>query len=291
MKTVTTFAEALRLAINHYRNGNYPQAEIILRKLSEVKPGHKLVTDNLIQAIFDQGRTAEALALYDQAVDGGAYACDADYDAVYRAALLATRNCPAPLKRRIKYYTLLGLLTRALALEGDTAECGCYRGLSSYLMLSRIGMHEPGFTGGGYHIFDSFQGLSAPTNQDEVGDDHPNADSLRYMCSPGRFSAPLEEVKQALSPFPGIDYHPGWIPFLFQGLMERDYRFVHLDVDLHEPTRACLEYFYPRMTRNGIIVCDDYGWPGARLALEEYCGREGAGYTVTEHAQAVIVCS
>ena len=290
MKVTTTFAEALSLAIEHFRKGDYPRAETILRTLSRVKPGDRVVTDHLIQTVFDQGKIGEAMVLYDEAVRGGAYACDADYDAIYRDALVATSYCPAPLKRRARYYGLLKLLATALTLDGDTAECGCYRGLSSYLMLRRMRMADPDFTGRRYHIFDSFQGLSPPTEQDEVRDDHPNATSLRYMNVPGRFAAPLQMVQQGLSAFPDVEYHPGWIPASFQNVAERRYRFVHLDVDLHEPTRASLEYFYPRMTRHGVIVCDDYEWPGAHIALEEFCTTQRVGFSVTENGQAVIIC-
>jgi hypothetical protein len=100
----------------------------------------------------------------------------------------------------------------------------------------------------------------------------------------------MEEVRQALAEFPGVEYHPGWIPDSFRGLPERRYRFVHLDVDLYAPTLAALEYFLPRMARGGTIVCDDYGWQGARLALDEFGAREGISLTITAHKQAVIAC-
>lgn len=288
-KVAVTFAEALELAIERHHAGAYTQAEVILRRLAKTKPEHPVVLDVLIQALFNQGKTTDAMALYDEAVARGAPACDPRFDAIYRKALLATSHCPSPLARRAKHYTLLGLLERTLALEGDVAECGCFRGLSSYLILNGMRAHDPGFAGAGYHVFDSFQGLSAPTKQDEVSDDHPRANDLRYMGVPGAFSASLEEVKRALSEFPQVEYHPGWIPSSFEGLPERTYRFVHLDVDLHDPTRAAVEYFYARMTTNGILVCDDYGWPGARRAIDEFCGRESVEFSATVHDQAVIV--
>lgn len=286
---VTTFSEALELASDNFRLGDLRQAEAILRTLLQTKPEHELVRDMLMQALFFQGNTAEAMHLYDSAVRGGACACDADYDAIYRAALLATGNCPGPLKRRLRFHTLLGLLSQTLDLDGCVAECGCYRGMSSHLMLTTLKRRHPAFAGQGYHVFDSFQGLSVPTEEDEVSDTFPNAESLKLMSTPGAFRASLAEVKQALSEFPRVDYHPGWIPLSFQGLPERQYRFVHVDVDLYDPTLAALDYFYPRMLPGGLIVSDDYSWPGARRALEEFCETEGANLTITAHDQAVIV--
>ena len=90
----------------------------------------------------------------------------------------------------------------------------------------------------------------------------------------GAFRASLETVRAVLCDFPAIEYHPGWIPATFVGLAERRYKFVHVDVDLYEPTKAAIAYFYPRLVGGGAIVIDEYGllrWPGARRAVEEFC--------------------
>jgi hypothetical protein len=84
----------------------------------------------------------------------------------------------------------------------------------------------------------------------------------------------LEVVKATLSDFPSIAYHQGWIPQSFAAVEECEYKFVHLDLDLYEPIKGGLEYFYPRMVRGGAIVVDEYAiprWPGAKKAVDEYC--------------------
>lgn len=46
-----------------------------------------------------------------------------------------------------------------------------------------------------------------------------------------------------------------------------------MDVDLYEPTRACLEYFYPRLVETGVMVIDDYdfpSWPGCKAATDAF---------------------
>jgi predicted O-methyltransferase YrrM len=95
-------------------------------------------------------------------------------------------------------------------------------------------------------------------------------------------------VRRGLAAFPAVEFHPGWIPQSFAGLREMTYRFVHLDLDLHDPTLAALEYFYPRMVKGGILVCDDYSWPGARKAIEDFCARHRVAFEATPHGQAVL---
>jgi hypothetical protein len=77
-----------------------------------------------------------------------------------------------------------------------------------------------------------------------------------------------------LADYPELTYNVGWIPDVFIGIPQRRYRFVHVDVDLYMPTKASLEFFFPQMVPNGVIVVDDYGftsWPGAKQAVDELC--------------------
>jgi len=53
--------------------------------------------------------------------------------------------------------------------------------------------------------------------------------------------------------------------------MGERFSFVHLDVDLKSSTRACLEFFYPRMVPGGIILTHDYSYlAGVREAFAEF---------------------
>lgn len=212
--------------------------------------------------------------------------CEPDpaFDELYLEGCFATGTDVCPLRRRDRFRILVQQLERTLALDGRVAECGCFRGLSSYLLCSRLRRNEAGFTGAGYEIYDSFEGLSEPAEQDKGAVDAQVIAANRR----GQFSQPLEEVRRALSRwFPEIAYRPGWIPDGFRHDDAR-YRFVHIDVDLYQPTRASFEYFWPRLVPGGVMVCDDYNWPGAKLAAEEFAGRIGTTFGVTASSQAVF---
>ena len=245
--------------------------------------------EELIRIRGREGRAARALRLFRQYVDDCAPACDQAYDQMYHDGLLATKTPPVPLRRRQRFHALVQLFREALRLDGMIAECGCFRGLSSFLLCSTLKLAHGGFDGSGYRIFDSFMGLSEPRPEDAIADTDPDAEEIRGTARAGRLAAPLDHVKAALSPFPRIEYFPGWIPQAFPNEPGARYRFVHVDVDLYQPTRDSLEYFFPRMVPGGIIVCDDYGWPGARKAVEEFCARAGVPFKTTTHQQAWFV--
>jgi len=153
-------------------------------------------------------------------------------------------------------YVVDQLVRLTLELPGDTAECGVYRGTSSLLICRRTAGR-----GKLHHVFDSFEGLSAPAAGD--GD----------AWHRGAMAVDEETVRRNLARFDFVRLHRGWIPERFPEVADARFSFVHVDVDLHQPTRDSLAFFYPRTVPGGILLCDDHGFrscPGATRAFDEY---------------------
>jgi hypothetical protein len=155
-------------------------------------------------------------------------------------------------------WTLGQTLRLVTHVPGDTAECGVYLGASSYL-ICRANRTSP--HGKWHHGFDSFEGLSRPGGQDGA------------FWSGGDLSVPLEACAKNLVEFPSCRLYKGWIPDRFHEVQDQTFSFVHVDVDIYEPTKASIEFFYPRLNPGGILLCDDYGFttcPGATRAIDEF---------------------
>ncbi len=46
---------------------------------------------------------------------------------------------------------------------------------------------------------------------------------------------------------------------------------LRLDTDFYESTRHELEYLYPRLCLDGVLIIDDYGhWAGSKKAVDDY---------------------
>jgi hypothetical protein len=145
---------------------------------------------------------------------------------------------------------------------------------------------RPGYDGRSHHIFDSFEGLSPPQAEDLSHDEDLAAARVDGMRKAGAFRASLDEVQANLADFPGIDYQRGWIPDSLRGIAERRYRLLHLDLDLYAPTAGALDYFWPRLAPGAYVVCDDYGWPGGRRAIDEFAQRSGVAVATNGFNQA-----
>ncbi len=167
-------------------------------------------------------------------------------------------------------FVLYSMARSVRHLAGDTAECGVFDGASSHLICMT---HETGHTSV-HHAFDSFQGLSEPSQEDR-----PTVEGARtWAVGDLRFGE--DRVRRNLGRFDFVEYHAGWIPERFPEVDDRRFRFVHVDVDLYTPTRDSLAFFYPRLVPGGILLCDDYGFttcPGARRAFDELADEWGLG--------------
>jgi O-methyltransferase len=162
-------------------------------------------------------------------------------------------------------YNLKQLIAPLLKLEGDSAECGAYKGATSYLICQAIQQAaRQGVQSADkkrHLIFDSFQGVSEPGAQDGG------------FWRAGDMASPESVLRANLAEFPFVEIYPGWIPTRFVEASARSFFFVHIDVDLYQPTLDALSFFYPRLVSGGMMLFDDYGFltcPGARQAVDQF---------------------
>lgn len=240
---------------------------------------------------FDMGTQVTAIVV-SAALDRARLTVEREFVALYSQAAVATGTSPFPLQRILRHQNLVRLFRRVCAkVVGDVAECGCARGLSFLELCMSFRPDHPDWAGEGFHVFDSFEGLSEPGEKDMGLDaSDPNAAQIAANMAPGRFAFPLDLVRENIHRhFPGVALHPGWIPSAFSAVAGRTFCFVHLDVDLYQPTLDSLAYFFPRLADGGAIITDDYNWPGARAAFDEFCAENRLHLHTTDTSQAFVL--
>lgn len=153
-------------------------------------------------------------------------------------------------------FMLYQLARMASVLPGDVAEIGVYRGGTAKLLSYTFGLTENRI-----HLFDTFSGM-------------PETNPERDKHVAGAFSdTSLENVKAYLHDCAGAHFYQGVFPATAQPVAGLQFRFVHIDVDIHSSVLACCTFFYPRVVVGGILIFDDYGdisCPGAKDAVEEF---------------------
>ena len=163
----------------------------------------------------------------------------------------------------------LAEITLKKNITGDFAEAGCWRGHSSFLLSKLITENNQNKIK--FHIFDSFKGLSDNLKEDN----YISKLSVKQKNQiKSQFVSDEKFVKEeVLGKFDFVKIYKGWIPERFKEVENSKFSFVHIDVDLFEPTLNSLEFFFPRLSDGGIIVCDDYNsleFDGAKKAWDKF---------------------
>jgi O-methyltransferase len=159
------------------------------------------------------------------------------------------------------------------AVGSVMAEVGVFQGCSAKL-ISIAGRPKR------LHLFDTFEGLPEPGRPE-------HAAMLK-----GHYEASLSSVKEYLKDQPNLLFHKG--VFTGEGLAcaNERFSFVHLDVDLKEGTRRCLEFFYPRMPPGGIIISHDFSYlEGVREAFVEFLEGRQERFVELPSSQVMLIKS
>ena len=179
-----------------------------------------------------------------------------DWDAAFRREF--ERFLPSDNSTFDRKYAVYELAKLMDGVPGHAAEVGCYNGCTSFFIAKQIknlGVRRE------LHLFDSFQGLSCPDAVDGA------------YWNKGDLACDELTVRRNLADVPDLHIHAGWVPDCFAAAAERRFAFVHIDVDLWQPTYDSLVFFYPRLERGGVMVFDDYGFPscpGATKAIDAF---------------------
>jgi hypothetical protein len=182
--------------------------------------------------------------------------CAATHDAAFwevHARLLQDQRCNQLPRER---YNLWTLARQVQMLPGAYAEAGVYDGGSARI-LCEVKKSDH------LHLFDTFAGMP---KTDSKADPHFVA---------GQFAdTNYQKVADYLAGFPNVHIHQGFFPASAADVPpDRQFKFVHLDLDIYRSTLDGLRFFYPRLVRKGIIISHDYGnvtAPGVKKAFDEF---------------------
>ncbi len=164
---------------------------------------------------------------------------------------------------------ILDLLDATASVEGDVAECGVFRGatlvpIARYLLETNSNKRVFGF--------DSFQGFG-----EEIAIDLALGGKENPYKRPHGFDQTSHDLVAAKIHYFGVGSHvtivAGFFADTLSQVADRKFSLVHLDCDIYESYRQCLEFFHPRMTSGGVILLDEYNdppWPGCNKAVDEF---------------------
>ena len=162
-------------------------------------------------------------------------------------------------------------------IPGDIVECGVWRGgsmMATAKTLLQLNNKEKQL-----YLFDTFEGMTKPEKIDvsqsnliaseEFNNTKVDSDSSTWC------RASLEDVKSNLF---SIGYDKEKIHFI-KGKVEntlpsdeiKTISILRLDTDWYKSTKHELIHLFPKISKGGVLIIDDYGfWQGAKKAVDEY---------------------
>jgi predicted O-methyltransferase YrrM len=200
------------------------------------------------------------------------------------AVMESVRNCTMTSDERL--WALISAVSYVCnaKIEGDFVECGVWRGGSSMAMaLKLIDMNQ---VGRHLWLYDTFQGMTEPTNLDREAISHQMAGDLLNKTSaqndPGGVwcLASRQDVELNMQrtgyPAESIKFVEGDVLKTLERRRPEKIALLRLDTDWYESTKMELEVLFPLLQSGGVCIIDDYGhWEGARKAVDEYLHKIG----------------
>ncbi len=163
------------------------------------------------------------------------------------------------------------------AIPGAIVECGVWRGGS--MMAAALTLLRLGATSREIYLYDTFEGMPPPKSVD-VRHDGVAASAILDTRAKSKDDtywayASLEDVKANLRstgyPPERIHYVPGKVEDTLPQTGPAAIALLRLDTDWYSSTQHELLHLYPRLSPEGVLIIDDYGWwKGQKQAVDEY---------------------
>jgi len=163
-------------------------------------------------------------------------------------------------------------------IAGDIVECGVWRGGSS--MAIALALLEAGDTERSFFLYDTFAGMTEPTEHDVQFDGTPAGEILMRSAKDCDVwgIASLQDTRQNLEStrYPRERFHfvAGPVEETIPRTVPDRIALLRLDTDWYASTLHELQHLYPLLSPRGILIIDDYGhWRGAKQAADEFFAR------------------
>jgi hypothetical protein len=162
-------------------------------------------------------------------------------------------------------------------IPGDIVECGVWRGGS--MIAAARALQRLGDTRRTLWLYDTFEGMSAPTEHDVSNKGIKASDKFakrkRGEDSSDWCYSSLDEVtanvKATNYPADRLRFIKGKVEETLPAQAPERIALLRLDTDWYESTKHEMDTLFPRLVPGGVLIIDDYGdWAGARKAVDEY---------------------
>ena len=146
-------------------------------------------------------------------------------------------------------------------------------------MIAALTLLKNGDTSRRLWLYDTYAGMPEPGDQDVKAFDGLKASEVWNETQRGDINlwhySPLEEVEANLYstgyPKEMISFVKGMVEDTIPDSAPDQIALLRLDTDFYQSTYHELNHLFPRLSKHGLLIIDDYGsWTGSREATDRY---------------------
>lgn len=202
------------------------------------------------------------------------------YNATERAASNRLISSSYTIKWRI--HTLIWAAKHASNIQGDFVDFGGGFGLFSSAIIEYLNFSKLNKT---YYIIDSFEGLK---NSNLL------AQEMRALQNYKQYGNWYKEVEERFKPYKNVKIIPGYVPEVLSELNVGEVSFVSIDFNCLDPEKAALKFIWDKVVKGGIIIFDDYAFPGhepQKNAHDEFARSQNCMIYTCPTGQGILIKS
>jgi len=177
-----------------------------------------------------------------------------------------------PFSRIEKFILQMELFKKTSKVKGDIIEFGVYKGNSLIRLISFNKIFNKKKKIFGFDVFQKFPDGNYKKDKLQrekfvkfAGENSININSLKKILKDKKFNN-FRLIKGDVLKT---------IPTFLKINKKLNFSFINLDLDLYEPSLLVLEKFYPKLSRKGIILLDNYNsFFGETRAVNEFCEKK-----------------
>ena len=151
-------------------------------------------------------------------------------------------------------------------IPGDFIETGVWRGGAVIFMKALL--KDSNISDRNVWVADSFKGLPKPDEKKYAEDKRDKF----YTCA--ELAVPVEEVKKNFAKYGllegNVKFLKGWFKDTLPSAPVRALAMLRLDGDMYGSTIDALTSLYPKLSKGGFIIIDDWSLKGCRQAVTDY---------------------
>ena len=149
---------------------------------------------------------------------------------------------------KYRCYELWQLIGQVKNVEGAILEVGVWRGGTGAILAKSAQMHE---IKDPVYLCDTFEGVvkTSKADPDYHGGEHSDTTEDTVVRLLRKMQ--LKHAKTLKGIFPEDTQSQ---------IKEKKFRFCHIDVDVYQSAKDVLDWVWPKLSKNGVVVFDDYSF-------------------------------